>query len=359
MVLAEVQHGHDVGVDEAGGDAVPPAGTARACRAGARVSARRILTATGRSRRSSKASKTRAMPPSPSRPSMRYRPPIERRRARLHPGCVPARSRSLVVGAGGRRPAPRPGARPVPHGVSAGQPASAAISPIRVSASAGERVAEVAVEGVDVGDDPLGFAPAGVGTQIDVAGCVQRRHAGVEARRGPRWSGARSTPSGPRAPPASPAGRDPARRPWVGARGCGRRPRSSWPPARPRRWVAAVEEDVPGEDDALVGQVDDGVARRVGRADLEQRTGAADVQVELVLEGPGGQGRAGCPRRRTGEDPLHELAGGAERSAERSMAAIVGGWELQHLLGAAGRRDDLRVTPGARCRSSGRRWRGC
>ena len=121
-----------------------------------------------------------------------------------------------------------------------------------------------------------------------------------------------------------------------------------------------MEEDVPGEDDALVGQVDDGVAGRVGRAHLEQRDGAAaDLQVELALERPGGHGERDVLEGERGEDPLHELAGGAERVRRTQHGRHGGRRQLQHLLGAAGGGDDLRVRPGARCRSSGRRWHAC
>ena len=45
----------------------------------------------------------------------------------------------------------------------------------------GDVGAEVSVEGVDVGDQPFGFAEVGVGAEVDVAGGFEGAHAVVEA----------------------------------------------------------------------------------------------------------------------------------------------------------------------------------
>ena len=94
----------------------------------------------------------------------------------------------------------------------------------------------------------------------------------------------------------------------------------------------------------LVGQMDHGVAGRVGRPHLEQRDrAAADLQVELVLEGPGGHHERDVLEGERGEDPLDELAGGAQRVRRTHHGGHGGRRQLQHLLGAAGRCDDLRT----------------
>ena len=51
----------------------------------------------------------------------------------------------------------------------------------------GDVGAEVAVEGVDVGDQPFGFAAVGVGAEVDVAGRFEGAQAGVEAGPGLGW----------------------------------------------------------------------------------------------------------------------------------------------------------------------------
>ncbi len=109
--------------------------------------------------------------------------------------------------------------------------------------------------------------------------------------------------------------------------------------------MTAVEEDVPREDDACIGQMDDGVAGRMGRAHLEQRDrAAADLQVESVLERAGGHGERDVLEGERGEDPLHELAGRPERVGRAQHGCHGGRRQVQHLLGTACRGDDLCVT---------------
>src|SRR5580704_5466215 len=137
----------------------------------ASVSGRRILTATGRSRRSSKPSNTLAMPPSPRSAWSRYRPPII-------PTTARACTRVVYPSATGTTPT-----LDSSIGYSCDQdvcgglgPSGGAVPPFgqdRHLAHDGDNirrrlVAEVAVKGADVGDHPLGFAPTGVGAEVDV-----------------------------------------------------------------------------------------------------------------------------------------------------------------------------------------------
>ena len=140
----------------------------------------------------------------------------------------------------------------------------------------GDVGAEVSVEGVDVGDQPFGFAEVGVGAEVDVAGGFERAHAGVEADLGfgrevleVTLEGGDGAEVGDRAVAGhhrvdSVEGEEAV----AGGYPVGDR-------SGPHDGVAAVEDDVAGEHQPGVGDNDDDVAGSVGGPDLDEphRTG--------------------------------------------------------------------------------------
>ena len=201
------------------------------------------------------------------------------------------------------------------------------MSAMSVKASVGTVTAEVAVEGVDIGDHPLRLAPSGVGSEVDVAGGVEGRHPGIEAglgltreelevilqvvqgRRGGQRSVARHDDVGGEGQDAV-AGGDP-----VGDR------------TGPHDRVPAVEEDVAGEDDAILGEVGDDITRRVRRAHLEKgHRPVAHREVELSLEGRSGQDQGTLLEGERSEDARGRNApAGPSVGAARIIAAIAAG----------------------------------
>ena len=77
--------------------------------------------------------------------------------------------------------------------------------------------------------------------------------------------------------------------------------------------VAAVEEDVAREDDALLGQMDDHIPGGVRRTDFDQgHRAVADPEVEPALECPGGQGQRHVIEGERCEDTRQEVPGRTE-----------------------------------------------
>jgi hypothetical protein len=146
-------------------------------------------------------------------------------------------------------------------------------------------VAEVAVKGADVGDQPLGFAPTGVGAEVDVERRLQCGHPSVMAQT--RFSrqefeialevlhGGRCRQ---RPVPRHDHGRVELQHAVASGDPVGHG-------TRPDDRVPAVKEDVAREDDPVVGEVDHDVACGVRRAHFQQghRT-LGDRHVEPALE---------------------------------------------------------------------------
>src|SRR5262249_55882431 len=83
--------------------------------------------------------------------------------------------------------------------------------------------------------------------------------------------------------------------------------------SRPHHRVAAGEDYVTGKDDAVGWEVDQRVATRVRRADLDQpHLAAADLQHMLALEGAGRQRQGNVTELKGAEDATDIRAHGAQ-----------------------------------------------
>src|SRR3954463_14141552 len=195
---------------------------------------------------------------------------------------LPARARAALVAR-----------RPARHALEQLGPAQ--LGPARV---------ELAVRRLDVDRDPLRVAPAGEVAEVDVVGGQGGVHAGVEAHlRLVAHIGqvALDVLDAARVGDRAVAGDEHARvqrqDPVAGAQPVLER-------AGPDDRRALDEQDVAGEHDPRVGQVDDRVAVGVRGANLDEpHRPVADAQLELALERLGRRGRRAAPQT--------ERAGGA------------------------------------------------
>ncbi len=139
VILAEVQHGHDVRVEEPGGDQRLLLEPLAHPRQGSRLGPQDLDR--GRALEALVEGVEDPRHPSFTKEAIdAVSAADERRRARLHPGCVPRGAAPYAFARAARRScraAPRPGPRHT--AVWPAQSANAAISPSRVRASAGDR----------------------------------------------------------------------------------------------------------------------------------------------------------------------------------------------------------------------------